>query len=159
MSSLIKKQQDWSQDLESYQRFHKTKVNRYTHGIGIPLILFAIFCFLGRFRFELLTISLSVGSLFYLGICVFYYQIHKKLAFVLALWCFPVFLLGETVSRSAYSLFLPMTLGSFLLGWGFQFLGHYLEHNRPAFLTGAAHLWRGPLFITQELVKKLGFKV
>ncbi len=74
-------------------------------------------------------------------------------------WCCPLFLLAEKVSVLSFTFSLAVAVGSFVIGWVFQFAGHAIEKNRPAFFTNANHLWHGPLFITYEWVTRLGIKV
>jgi uncharacterized membrane protein YGL010W len=45
----------------------------------------------------------------------------------------------------------PVDLAAFILGWGFQFLGHKLEGTKPKFLENLIYLAIGPLFIFREM--------
>ena len=44
----------------------------------------------------------------------------------------------------------------FLLGWTFQFVGHYFEGRKPAFVDDLAGLLVGPMFVTAEVLFALG---
>jgi uncharacterized membrane protein YGL010W len=46
--------------------------------------------------------------------------------------------------------------GSFVLGWGLQFLGHVWEGRKPAFVDDLMSLSIGPLFIAAECAFALG---
>ena len=46
----------------------------------------------------------------------------------------------------------------FVVGWLFQFVGHYLEGKKPAFLDDITGLIIGPLFVFVELLFLLGLK-
>ena len=89
---------NWVTDLEAYGLYHQSKANLATHMVGIPLIIFSIFCFLGWFRFFPLNIPLSAGTIFFLGLFYSYYRIHKKLAIAVFAWCCPLFMISEEVS-------------------------------------------------------------
>jgi len=49
-------------------------------------------------------------------------------------------------------------LGLFLVGWIIQFLGHYFEGRKPAFVDDLIGLLIGPLFIVAELSFFLGLR-
>lgn len=40
--------------------------------------------------------------------------------------------------------------GLFVLGWAFQFLGHFIEGNQPAFFKNPLYLLVGPLFVMKK---------
>ena len=47
----------------------------------------------------------------------------------------------------------PIPLGLFVVGWIFQFIGHYVYEKRsPAFFRNLAHLLVGPLWIVAKAV-------
>ena len=47
-------------------------------------------------------------------------------------------------------------VGSFVVGWGLQFLGHVWEGRKPAFLDDIRSLLIGPLFVVAECAFALG---
>lgn len=142
-------------EIESYAAYHRSRANQLTHAIGIPLILFSLFCGLGWFRFIHTDSYLSGGTLLFLGLVMLYVRIHWGLGIMFGAWCFPIYLLAQKVSFLAFPMSFLIALSTFLVGWGFQVLGHSMEKNRPAFLTNASHLWRGPLFISYKLAGSL----
>jgi uncharacterized membrane protein YGL010W len=48
------------------------------------------------------------------------------------------------------------TAGLFVGGWAIQFLGHYFEGKKPAFLDDIKGLLDGPLFLVAETAFALG---
>ena len=46
---------------------------------------------------------------------------------------------------------LPVGLGLFTVGWGFQFAGHYFEGNDPAFFGDRRNLVVGVLWCAQKM--------
>jgi uncharacterized membrane protein YGL010W len=47
----------------------------------------------------------------------------------------------------------PVSIGLFVLGWVFQFVGHYVyEKKSPAFARNLVHLLVGPLWIAARAV-------
>jgi uncharacterized membrane protein YGL010W len=55
-------------------------------------------------------------------------------------------------TASFYGLF----AGLFVIGWIIQFIGHYYEGKKPAFVDDLIGLLVGPLFVVVELLFKLG---
>ena len=156
---LSDSRKDLATEMSAYKAYHQTRGNRFSHFLGIPLIVFSLFCALGWFSFAPSDVPISAATLFLLGTFFFYLRIHKKLALGFLLWSFPLYLLADEVATMAFPISLVITVTAFVMGWIFQLLGHAWEKNRPAFFTNFEHLWRGPLFITYEGMKFLGIKV
>jgi uncharacterized membrane protein YGL010W len=55
-------------------------------------------------------------------------------------------------------LWLASGLGMFFIGWVIQFVGHYYEGRKPAFMDDLMGLAIGPLFIVAELGFLLGLR-
>ena len=47
---------------------------------------------------------------------------------------------------------LAWSIGFFVVGWIIQFIGHYYEKKKPAFLDDVIGLAIGPLFVLAEFV-------
>jgi uncharacterized membrane protein YGL010W len=48
-------------------------------------------------------------------------------------------------------------LGFFALGWVIQFVGHYYEGRKPAFVDDLVGLFVAPMFVLLELLAPAGF--
>jgi uncharacterized membrane protein YGL010W len=48
-------------------------------------------------------------------------------------------------------------LGTFVVGWAIQFVGHYYEGKKPAFVDDIRGLLVGPMFVTGEALFALGW--
>ncbi|MFX8094694.1 Mpo1-like protein, partial [Acinetobacter baumannii] len=46
---------------------------------------------------------------------------------------------------------------SFVVGWVFQFVGHYYEGRKPAFVDDLVGLLVGPMFVVGEAMFTLGW--
>jgi uncharacterized membrane protein YGL010W len=125
-----------------YASFHRTPGNQACHYVGIPLIVFAIVALLARV--PLATVggwSATASELAILGATVFYLRLDVPLA-VMMLGTFAVF---DVAGRGVPAV---VAWGLFVVGWGFQFIGHYVyEKKSPAFFRNLAHLLVGPLWI------------
>ena len=49
-------------------------------------------------------------------------------------------------------------VGLFVVGWVIQFVGHYYEGRKPAFIDDVTGLIVGPLFVVVELGFLLGWR-
>ena len=49
-----------------------------------------------------------------------------------------------------------IALFAFIIGWVFQFVGHYFEGRQPAFLTSLIQLLIGPLYLLAKIYFALG---
>jgi uncharacterized membrane protein YGL010W len=47
-------------------------------------------------------------------------------------------------------------LGLFVLGWIFQFIGHAIEGNQPAFFRNPVYLLVGPLWLLRRAASSVG---
>ncbi len=47
-------------------------------------------------------------------------------------------------------------VGLFVAGWLFQFLGHAIEGNQPAFLKNPVYLLVGPLWLVRRVASAFG---
>jgi uncharacterized membrane protein YGL010W len=61
------------------------------------------------------------------------------------------------VSRGSVGAWLAWGLGTFIIGWIIQFIGHYYEGRKPAFVDDLVGLLVGPMFVTAEALFALGW--
>ena len=47
-------------------------------------------------------------------------------------------------------------VGLFVLGWIFQFIGHAIEGNQPAFFKNPVYLLVGPLWLLRRVASSVG---
>jgi uncharacterized membrane protein YGL010W len=142
--------------LVQYARYHRDQRNIVTHFIGVPMIVFAVGVLLARPAFLLGSVSLTPAWLAF--------------AFV-ALWYLTrgLFALGVAVTAGVGLLmllahqvdggvgrWLGWGMGSFIVGWLFQFVGHYYEGRKPAFADDLVGLLVGPMFVVLEMLAMAG---
>lgn len=144
--------------LSQYAAYHLDHKNIMTHFVGIPLIVFAIMCLTARagivvngVEVTLLLVLITVSSIYYLSldrifglIMLIFFAVSYPLAFSLAQLDLMTWLIAS--------------VGIFVVGWVFQFIGHFYEKKKPAFMDDVVGLAVGPLFVLAELVFLLGFR-
>ncbi|HTJ26298.1 MAG TPA: Mpo1-like protein [Candidatus Limnocylindria bacterium] len=128
---------------DEYGRYHRDRRNRICHEIGIPLIVLSLEALL-----RLVAIGpLNLAELITVALILYYFALVRAEATVAALALVALYLLSTLVSW-------PLALALFAAGWGFQFVGHAYEGNRPAFLRNLVHLLVGPLWICHLAVQR-----
>lgn len=135
--------------LEDYAAYHRDFRNKLTHYIGIPMIVFAIVGMLQRVAlFDAGTVTLDL-ALVVMGLTTLYYLSLNLTAGIAMALAFIACYLGATYVP------LKIQFGLFVLGWVFQFIGHYFEGKKPAFLKNGVHLLIGPVWIMNDALKAL----
>lgn len=142
-----------NQWLDEYSASHRNPRNKLTHWIGIPLIVFAVWCALkavplgsGWLNATTLSIAVFVG---------YYLLLSWRLALGMAL-----------VSAVLYAgvLSLEQKLGPnlvwagaaiFVIGWVLQFIGHHIEGAKPSFFKDLQFLLIGPLWLLADVYRRL----
>jgi uncharacterized membrane protein YGL010W len=138
--------------LASYAEYHRDKRNIATHFVGIPMILVGTQATLARIGIG--PINAAVAGT---GLATRYYRAldptyGTAMAAVLGASC----ALGTTIAQLPLPLWAGVSAGLFVGGWALQFLGHYFEGKKPAFLDDLKGLLDGPLFLVAEAAFALG---
>ena len=142
--------------LSQYAEYHRDRRNIATHFVGIPLIVFSVAELLARIRLGGTDSMWSVACVMWILTTAFYLRRHliigvaTSLAVGLAVW------LGDSFSHASFSTWLAVGVGSFVIGWIIQFIGHYYEGKKPAFVDDLTGLLIGPMFVVAEVVFALG---
>ncbi len=144
--------------LADYAAYHRDRRNIATHLVGIPMIVIALQILLSRpywgfdgwFMTPALIVAV-VASLFYL-------RLDHPLGILMTLLLALTVILGVKVAALSTALWLTWGIGLFVVGWLFQFIGHYFEGRKPAFVDDIMGLAIGPLFVVAEVVFMVGGK-
>ena len=65
--------------------------------------------------------------------------------------------LAAPLAEGSITSWLAWGIGSFVVGWIIQFIGHYYEGRKPAFADDLLGLLTGPMFVTAEALFALGW--
>jgi uncharacterized membrane protein YGL010W len=148
--------------LASYAAYHRDRRNIVAHAFGIPMIVFAALVLLSRPAFEFFPFShalpfsaavavAAIAAGWYIGL-----DIGLGLAMTLALGL--GLALATPLAGGSRVVWLASGIGTFVIGWVFQFVGHAFEGRKPAFADDLLSLMVGPLFMMAELFFALGGK-
>jgi uncharacterized membrane protein YGL010W len=112
-----------------YATYHRDRRNIATHFLGIPLIVLAIGIFLARAQFDAAQLHLSAAWVLWAVAGAWY------------------------LTRGNLVLGLATTV---VTGWVLQFIGHYYEGRKPAFVDDLVGLLVGPMFVVGEALFAAG---
>ncbi|UBM26275.1 DUF962 domain-containing protein [Pseudomonas sp. p1(2021b)] len=142
--------------LSQYAAYHRDPRNIATHFIGIPLIVLAVTILLSRPGWNLAGIWLSPALLVAAASVWFYLRLDLRFGLVMGALLGSCLWVGQLLAIQATGLWLSAGLGAFVVGWIIQFVGHYYEGRKPAFVDDISGLIIGPLFVVAELAFMLG---
>ena len=130
-----------------YAAFHGTAGNKACHYVGIPLIVLALFALLARVPlFAVGGFEVTLAEVALVVVTAYYLTLDVVLAATMLAASVLLLMLGRPM---------PVWVAAvlFVLGWIFQFIGHYVYEKRsPAFFRNLAHLLVGPLWIVAKAV-------
>jgi uncharacterized membrane protein YGL010W len=148
-----------AEQLDAYEAYHRDWRNRLTHFVGVPLVTFALFLFLGWLRFvHAPEYPFTGAALFYLCVFVYYLRLDWQVALLQAPFTLALLGLADRVALWPFPQSLTVFAATFLGGWAIQLLGHGLEGRRPALADNLLQVFNAPLFLTTEVLFLLGFR-
>ncbi len=144
--------------LSQYAAYHRDQRNIISHFIGVPLIVVAVAIVLSRPGFTAYGLWFSPALIVSIAAAIFYLRLDVRLGIsmsVLLAICLWIAMLCAQLSTGTW---LTWGLGSFIVGWIIQFIGHYYEGRKPAFVDDIMGLAIGPLFVVAELAFLCGLR-
>ena len=137
--------------LATYATYHRDPRNIATHFVGVPIIVLSVLILLSRVSVDVAGIAVTPALVVFLLSSLFYLKL--SLAYGLAMFVIHGALLlvaGHFATLSTLA-WLGAGVGIFVVGWIIQFVGHYYEGRKPAFVDDLIGLAIGPLFVVAEL--------
>lgn len=144
--------------LSQYAAYHLDHKNIFTHFIGIPLIVFSIMCLTARAGINISGFQLTLALVLIVLSCIYYLKLDIWFGCTMLLIFSAVYPVAIKIASLSLSAWLIWSIGLFVVGWVFQFVGHFYEKKKPAFVDDLVGLVIGPLFVLAEAVFLLGFR-
>ncbi|TBU96914.1 DUF962 domain-containing protein [Phytopseudomonas dryadis] len=144
--------------LAQYAAYHRDRRNIATHFIGIPMIVLAVAVLLSRPGLPVAGVWLSPATLVTLAAVCFYLRLDLRFGLVMTLLLGLALWIGALLAMGGTALWLSAGLGLFVVGWIIQFIGHFYEGRKPAFVDDIMGLMVGPLFVIAEAAFLLGLR-
>ena len=144
--------------LSGYARYHRDPRNIASHFIGVPMIVFGVGVLLARPAFVLGGLALSPAWIVFALTAAWYLtRGNLVLGAAASAGVGALLLAAHQVAHGSLAAWLGWGVGMFLVGWVIQFVGHWYEGKKPAFVDDLIGLLVGPMFVTAEAMFMLGW--
>jgi uncharacterized membrane protein YGL010W len=144
--------------MAKYAAYHRDRRNIATHFVGIPLIVFAVGALLSRPSLEMAGWPVTPAAVLWAATALWYLtRGNLVLGVAVSLANLVLILAALPLAQLDTATWLAAGLGSFVVGWVIQFVGHYYEGKKPAFVDDIRGLLVGPMFVTGEALFALGW--
>ncbi|WP_341886909.1 Mpo1-like protein [Variovorax sp. YR752] len=144
--------------LSQYAMYHRDRRNIASHFVGVPMIVFAVGVLLAKPAFMLAGVALTPAWIVFAAVAIWYLtrgNLQLGLAVTAAVGV--LIALAHRVGDSGTGAWLAWGIGFFVVGWAIQFVGHWYEGRKPAFVDDLIGLLVGPMFVTAEALFSLGW--
>lgn len=142
-----------------YAAYHRDRRNIATHFVGIPLIVFSVGVLLSQPElFSIGGFPITPAWLLWIASTAWYLtRGNLALGVGVSVANGLLILIAHSLALGSTGTWLAWGIGSFVVGWVIQFIGHYYEGRKPAFVDDLIGLLVGPMFVTGEGMFALGW--
>lgn len=137
-----------------YDSYHRHPVNKMLHLLGIPSIILSSLVLLQNFRIHhksMPDFNLTLSSLVMVFYCFYYYSYGIYPGIVMHVYLTLINLLQHNIGLNNKN-----ASYIFIMSWGLQFIGHFIEGNRPALTDSIGQAFLGaPIFSLIPIVPGL----
>ena len=148
-----------AEHMSFYEAYHKHPLNKATHFIGIPMIIYGILVPMSALQVQLGAWPLSFAMVFSVSVLAYYCVLDRVFGVAMCAVILPIVALAHLTVQQGTAVWIGVAIGAFVLGWVFQLFGHIVfEKRRPALADNLFQLIIGPLFLCAELFFMMGFK-
>ena len=148
-----------------YDSYHTHPINKFMHVLGIPTIMLSTLIILREFILQypiydiyspvLYRKGVRLNNLLLLFYTVYYYTYGWYPGVIMHVYLFILNWLSHWIAVNK-KISLKNTSYLFILAWGFQFIGHFIEGNRPALTDSIGQAFLGaPIFSLTPIVPGL----
>ncbi|WP_166358372.1 DUF962 domain-containing protein [Pseudomonas akapageensis] len=146
--------------LSRYAAYHRDPRNIATHFIGVPMIVVAVTVLLSRPGLSVLGGAwVSPAAFAAMAAAWFYLRLDERYGVLMSIFLGLCLWVGQVLAEQDTLVWLGAGLGLFVVGWAIQFVGHYYEGRKPAFVDDVTGLIVGPLFVVAELGFLMGMRL
>jgi len=145
--------------LAQYAAYHRDRRNILSHFVGVPLIVFAVGVLLARPHLPVQGLVLTPAWIAF-GLAAIWYLTRGVLGIGIATTAVVAVLMllaHSAASDASLVAWLAWGIGGFVVGWLIQFVGHWYEGKKPAFVDDLVGLLVGPMFVVAEALFMLGW--
>ena len=144
--------------LSQYAEYHRDRRNIVSHFVGVPMIVFAVGVLLSRPGFVLGGVALTPAWVVFAVVAAWYLSRgNLGLGMAVSAGVGVLLLMAQSVAGGSVASWLAWGVGFFVAGWLIQFVGHWYEGKKPAFVDDIVGLLVGPMFVTAEALFAFGW--
>ncbi|MEO6747338.1 MAG: Mpo1-like protein [Caldimonas sp.] len=140
--------------LSQYAAYHRDRRNIVSHLVGVPMIVFAIGVLLARPSVPLAGFLITPAWVIF-ALAAAWYLTRGSVLLGLAVTVVVGLLM--LFAHKIETAWIAWGVGFFVVGWIIQFVGHWYEGKKPAFVDDLVGLLVGPMFIVAEAMFALGW--
>ena len=144
--------------LSNYAAYHRDRRNIATHFVGIPMIVLAVAILLSRPALALGGLTVSPATAVALAAGLYWLRLDLRYGAVMAVLLAGALAVAQSLAAAPTATWAGAGIGLFVVGWVFQFVGHFWEGRKPAFVDDLTGLVIGPLFVVAEAGFLLGLR-
>jgi uncharacterized membrane protein YGL010W len=144
--------------LSKYAAYHRDRRNVATHLLGIPMIVLGVVVLLSQPMLENEHGWLTPARVLAFFAMIYYLRLDVRFGFVMVILLSLTAWAGFLIAQLSTAAWLGWGIGLFVVGWIIQFVGHYFEGRKPAFVDDLKSLLIGPLFVVAEVAFMLGLR-
>jgi len=139
--------------LAGYAAYHRDRRNIATHLVGVPMIVFAVAVLLSRPAFVLGGLSLTPAWVVCAVTAAWYLTRGAPLlGLATSAMVAAMVVGGGAIAAASTAVWLATGTTLFVVGWAIQFVGHWYEGRKPAFVDDLTGLLIGPMFVVAEVL-------
>jgi len=135
---------------QGYAARHTVAVHRPGR-LAVTILLARPLVLIAGFGLSPASLAILVAAGYYLALDL-RYGIAMTVLLTVSLW------IAMKFAVQPMAIWLGSGIGLFVLGWALQFVGHYYERRKPAFVDDLMGLAIGPLFVLAEAGFLLGMR-
>lgn len=144
--------------LQQYADYHRDKRNIATHLLGVPMIVFGVCVLLARGQWTIGAWTVTAAWLVFALAGIWYLtRGHLGIGAATTAGVGLLAALAHQVAGGPVAQWLAWGVGFFVVGWVIQFVGHYYEGRKPAFVDDLVGLLVGPMFVVLEAGAAIGW--
>ncbi|HEX4844213.1 MAG TPA: Mpo1-like protein [Limnobacter sp.] len=139
------------EQLANYATYHRDPRNIATHFVGVPIIVLSVLILLSRWSVDVAGIAVTPALVVFIVSSIFYFKLSLTYGLAMFILHGVLLLVAGTFATASTATWLAAGVGVFVVGWIIQFVGHYYEGRKPAFVDDMIGLAIGPLFVVAEM--------
>ena len=150
-------------ELEFYKKYHNNNINKWIHFFCIPMIIMSIILLLNNYYIinesstKKIVYKIKLSSAIIFIYIIAYLNLSLEIGLTMTIYFIVIKSFSNYIISSYNHYFISKYL--FICGWLFQFIGHYIEGQKPALIDSLVQsFFQAPLFSLDVIYPQLFIK-